>query len=104
MVVNTASLIQSIVLAITDTGWIDGHIAWVAFHTFAMGVLTIPYRNAMAWSWYITWILPVPFLVVGINRVDEPAFGPFYLGAAIVLTAAQTLTRPSFTQPRSPVP
>jgi hypothetical protein len=96
LVIVLFSLANSAYLVIFDRSWIDGHVAWLFFSIYAFTVLLIPYRHQAIWAWYLTWLFSLPFLIYGLNHINEPTFAPGYLGVAALTAIAQILTWASF--------
>jgi hypothetical protein len=84
------------VLIFIEPGLVDSFIAWATFSLYSVAVLLVPYRRGERWSWYLTWALPVPSVVLSLNNPDA---APFYLAAAGLMVIAQLLTRDAFVIP-----
>lgn len=96
LVLVLTNLANSAYLVIFDRSWIDGHIAWLIMSIYAFTVLLIPYRHQAIWAWYLTWLFGLPFLIFGLNHINEPTFAPGYIGVAALTVIAQILTWASF--------
>lgn len=96
LLLSLASIANSTHLVFFDTVWLDGHIAWLSASAYAFIVLITSYRRQERWAWYATWAFGIPFLVFGLNHLDEPMFGPFYVGAALIVAFAQLMTWSAF--------
>lgn len=64
-------------------------IGFAAMNLYALVVLVIPYRRGELWAWYVTWAFVATYAFVVFYAAEV---GPGYLGAAVVLALAQTLT------------
>ncbi len=67
---------------------------FAALNVYALIVLLIPYRNRVPWAWGVTWVSVAVFAITPL--LVEPPIGWFYLGAAVVLAAAQLAALPDF--------
>lgn len=87
------SVLSYVVLIFAVPGLLDSFIAWATLSLYAAVVLLIPYRRAERWAWYLTFALPVPTIVLGLNN---PEAAPYYLTAAGLMVVSQLLTRSAF--------
>jgi hypothetical protein len=91
--ISVLSVVSYVVLIFVAPGLVDSFIAWATFSLYSVVVLLIPYRRGERWSWYLTWALPVPSVVLSLNNPDV---APYYLTAAGLMVIGQVLTRSAF--------
>ncbi len=91
--ISALSVVSNAVLIFVQTTLVDSFIAWSTFSLYSAIILLIPYRRDERWAWYLTWALPIPYLVLGLNNPDA---APYYLTAAGLVIASQLLTREAF--------
>ena len=96
LLLSAMSIANSTYLVFFDSKWIDGHIAWLSASVYAFIVFITGYRRQERWAWYATWAFGIPFLIYGINHLDEPMLGPFYIGASVMVAFAQLLAWSAF--------
>ena len=96
LALSAMSIANSTYLAFFDNQWIDGHIAWLSASVYAFVVFITGYRRQERWAWYVTWAFGIPFLIYGMNHLDEAMLGPFYVAASLVVAFAQLLTWSAF--------
>jgi hypothetical protein len=80
LVLILSNIANSTYLVFFDQSWIDGHIAWLFMTIYAFVVVLFPYRRLEKWAWYLTWSFGVTFIIFGLNHINEPMFGPGYIG------------------------
>lgn len=68
-------------------------VGWSGLSAYAALVLWRPYRNREPWAWYGTWVFIACFAVLLPLGAE---IGLYYLVAAVLMAAAQLLTRASF--------
>lgn len=66
---------------------------WTAFNVYAAVVLAFAYRARETWSWILTWVLVAPYALM---ILYDSEIGPYYFGAAVIMTIAQFMTRRDF--------
>jgi hypothetical protein len=90
---SVLSVLSYIALIFVVPAMVDSFIAWATFSLYSVMVLLIPYRRAERWAWYITWVLPIPSVVLSLN---DPDAAPYYLTAVGLMAIGQLLTRTAF--------
>ncbi|MGE5263793.1 MAG: hypothetical protein ACM3S0_10445 [Acidobacteriota bacterium] len=91
--ISAVSVVSNAGLILVVPRLVDSLIAWSTFSLYALSVLLVPYRRGEKWAWYLTWVLVIPFAVLGLNN---PEAAPYYLTAAGLLAISQLLTRNAF--------
>jgi hypothetical protein len=91
--ISVLSVVSYVVLIFVVPDLVDSFIAWATFSLYSVAVLLIPYRRGERWSWYLTWALPVPSVVLSVNNSDA---APYYLTAVGLMVIGQILTRSAF--------
>jgi len=92
---SVLSTLSNFALIFIESNMVDSFIAWSTFSAYSVFVLLIPYRQGKKWAWYLTWILPIPFTILGLNNPDA---APYFLTAAGLIILSQLLTRGAFFQ------
>jgi hypothetical protein len=93
LAISVLSVVSYVVLIFVVPVMVDSFIAWATFSLYSAVVLLIPYRRGERWSWYLTCVLPIPQVVLGLNNPDA---APYYLTAAGLIVISQVLTRGAF--------
>jgi hypothetical protein len=92
-VLSVLSALSNFALIFIDFELVDSFIAWSTFSLYSVFILLIPFRRKEKWSWYLTWILVIPFTVLGLNNPDATLY---FIAAAGLVVLGQLLTRRAF--------
>lgn len=68
-------------------------VGLAALSMLGIAVVLAAHRRGVRWTWAATWI-PIAAFALIVPYIDDSSIGAFYLGAALVLAAAQAATWP----------
>lgn len=91
--VTAASLAGHALLPLFTTGDEVLFVGWATMNLYALVVLLTPYKRVEAWGWWLTWLMPASYAPL---MLFDSEVGPAYLGVAVLMAAAQLMTRPAF--------
>jgi hypothetical protein len=101
LVVAALFTLNHIVLSLVISEERTLFLGWAAFNVYALLVIAIPLRHAARWAWITSWVLVAVFASA---MVFNAQIGPYYLGAAAVMTVGLLLTAPAFFSRGLPSP
>lgn len=93
VVVTAASVAGHALLPLFAAGDEVLFVGWTTMNLYALVVLVTAYKSGEVWGWWVTWLMPASY--ASLSFFDSEV-GPAYLGAAVLMAAAQLITRPAF--------
>src|SRR5258707_12549096 len=81
--ISVLSVVSYVALIFVVPNLGDSFIAWATFSLYSVFVQLIPYRRGEKWAWYLTWVLVIPSVVLGLN---DRAAAPYYLAGVLLVT------------------
>jgi hypothetical protein len=93
IVVTAMSVAGHALLPFFTTGEEMLFVGWTTMNLYALVVLLTAYKRGEAWGWWLTWLMPASYAS---PILFDAEVGPAYFGAAVLMAAAQLITRPAF--------
>jgi hypothetical protein len=93
VVVTASSLAGHALLPLFTTGEEVLFVGWTTMNLYALVVLLTAYKGGEVWGWWVTWLMPTSYASL---ILFDSELGPAYLGAGVLMAAAQLVTRPAF--------
>lgn len=93
VVVTAMSVAGHALLPLVTTGEEVLFVGWATMNLYALVVLLTAYKGGEVWGWWVTWLMPASYASL---ILFDSEVGTTYLGAAVLMAAAQLMTWPAF--------